>query len=62
LDNVVDGRARMTPGNFTDLAALEDVFLDAAAFRAQTPSLLLEGEPVFLRGGAVTPPATLRNE
>ena len=55
LDNVVDGRARMTPGNFTDLAALEDVFLDAAAFRAQTTSLLLEGEPVFLRGGAVTP-------
>lgn len=47
-------RARMTPGNFQDVAALDDALLSVAAFRGQGSTLLLEGRPVFLRGGAVT--------
>jgi putative ABC transport system permease protein len=49
------GRHRMTPGNFTDVESLEGVFTQVAAFQGRTASLLQEGEPVFLRGGAVTP-------
>lgn len=53
----IDGsrRSRMTPGNFKDIESLQGVFADVAAFQGRTASLLRDGEPTFLRGGAVTP-------
>jgi predicted permease len=48
-------RARMTPGNYTDIAGLDGVFSGVAAFSSATTSLDVQGEPVFLRGGRVTP-------
>jgi putative ABC transport system permease protein len=48
------GRSRMTPGNFVDISEVEGVFSHVAAFQGQTTSLSLDGEPVFLRGSAVT--------
>jgi len=50
-----NGRGRMTPGNFKDIESLQGVFAGVAAFQGRTTSLLQDGEPLFLRGGAVTP-------
>jgi len=49
------GKARMTPGTFTDIAGLDGVFDHVAAFSVQSASLARPGDPIFLRGGAVTP-------
>ncbi len=45
----------MTPGNFTDIAGLDGVFEHVAAFGAESASLARAGDPIFLRGGRVTP-------
>ena len=56
LERVSDeGRGRMTPGNFTDIAELEGLFSHVAAFQERTSSMAREEGPTFLRGGAVTP-------
>jgi predicted permease len=55
IDPAEGERARMTPGNFTDIGRLEGVFTGVAAFSSSTTSLDVQGEPVFLRGGRVTP-------
>src|SRR5690606_2437076 len=49
------GPARMTPGNFRDIAELEGAFSRVAAFGGQTASLDLGDRPLFLRGSRVTP-------
>jgi predicted permease len=48
------GRRRMTPGTFADVARSDEVFASVAAFGGRTSSLMMGGEAVFLRGGAVT--------
>lgn len=47
-------RARMTPGNYTDVTGLGDVFESLAAFSGTSATLLDAGEPEVLRGGRVT--------
>ncbi len=55
LEGAEARRARMTPGNFVDLANVDGVFESVAAFGARTASFAQEGNPAFLRGSAVTP-------
>ena len=55
LGPVSGGKSRMTPGNFTDISELDGVFEHVAAFSGQTASLARPGDPIFLRGGMVTP-------
>jgi putative ABC transport system permease protein len=55
IDPAERDRARMTPGNFTDIEGLEGVFAGVAAFSSSTTSIDVQGDPVFLRGGRVTP-------
>lgn len=55
LGRLDGGRSRMTPGNFVDVSELDGVFSSVAAFGAQTASLSLGDQPVFLRGSQVTP-------
>lgn len=47
-------RHRMTPGFYTDVSALEDVFESVAAFSGVSATLLDGGEPEVLSGGRVT--------
>ena len=48
------GRARVTPGNFRDIATL-DAFSSVAAFGSTSAALDVEGDAVFVQGGRVTP-------
>ncbi|MGD8331633.1 MAG: ABC transporter permease [Acidobacteriota bacterium] len=48
------GRSRMTPGNFLDVRALDDVFDSAAAFGFASATLIVDGEPELVRGGRVS--------
>lgn len=55
LVNPEGQRARMTPGNVVDVSELDGVFDGVAAFGAQSTSISVDGDPVFLQGSRVTP-------
>jgi len=48
-------RARMTPGNVTDVRSLNGVFASVAAYQGSSAALGTDEGSTFVRGGAVTP-------